>query len=329
MRTLGLPDVDAEAPISQHVNHQLDELEAIVVHRGGVADPVLRLALDWLRANVPAYDGRPVLVQGDTGPGNFMYADGKVAAIVDWELAHLGDPMDDIAWVSLRAVQEPFTDLRTRFEEYAELSGNELDIDRIRYYRVLAEAKIMVMNHGVSHTGSADSPGGGGDLGAKLVFGQLHRRLCAEALAAVLGVELTTVSFDDEIPESPDAELFEEALAQIRHVVVPRISDSFAAQRLKGVARVFKYLASRAERGPVYAAQELAELTELLGEPPVGVAEGRRAVSRLLEARGVEPATALQVLYRGIQRDNELLREASGVLADRHYEFTSYETGER
>ena len=96
-------------------------------HVAATPDPALAFALRWLRRNVPAYDGPPVLVQGDTGPGNFMYADGRVIAVVDWELAHLGDPMDDIAWLSLRATQEPFTDFPARLREYEELSGNAID----------------------------------------------------------------------------------------------------------------------------------------------------------------------------------------------------------
>ena len=67
--------------------------------------------------------------------------------MVDWELAHLGDPMDDIAWLSLRATQEPFTDFPTRLREYEALSGNHVDEARVHYYQVMAETKLQVMSH--------------------------------------------------------------------------------------------------------------------------------------------------------------------------------------
>ena len=102
--------------IGDHVHRQLDEMDALIAFRGGVPTAELSIALRWLRANMPAYDGRPVVVQGDTGPGNFMFHGDRVAAIVDWELAHPGDPMDDLAWVSLRSTQEPFPDLPERFQ---------------------------------------------------------------------------------------------------------------------------------------------------------------------------------------------------------------------
>jgi aminoglycoside phosphotransferase (APT) family kinase protein len=92
-------------------------------------------------------EGPVVLVQGDSGPGNFMYAGGRVVAVVDWELAHLGDPMDDIAWLTLRATQEPFPDLPARVGEYEALSGHAIDEPRVRYYQVMAEAKLQVMAH--------------------------------------------------------------------------------------------------------------------------------------------------------------------------------------
>ena len=121
---LDLPAFPAVETVADAVLAELDEWERVLAERGGTPDPALAFSLRWLRRNVPDYDGPPVLVQGDTGPGNFMYSGGRVTAVVDWELAHLGDPMDDIAWLSLRATQEPFTDFPTRLREYEALSGN-------------------------------------------------------------------------------------------------------------------------------------------------------------------------------------------------------------
>ena len=128
--TLDLPEFPTPSTIPDAVAHELDEWDRIIEQRGGEPEPVLEFALGWLRRNVPDHDGPVVLVQGDTGPGNFMYAAGRVVAVVDWELAHLGDPMDDIAWLSLRATQEPFPGFPARLREYEELSGHEIDIDR-------------------------------------------------------------------------------------------------------------------------------------------------------------------------------------------------------
>ena len=144
---LDLPAFPAVTTVADAVHAELDEWERVLAERGGTPDPALAFSLRWLRRHVPDYAGPPVLVQGDTGPGNFMYEGGRVTAVVDWELAHLGDPMDDIAWLSLRATQEPFTDFPTRLREYAELSGNAIDEARVHYYQVMAETKLQVMGH--------------------------------------------------------------------------------------------------------------------------------------------------------------------------------------
>ena len=217
--------------------------------RGGTPDPALAFSLRWLRDHIPPYDGPPVLVQGDTGPGNFMYLDGRVTAVVDWELAHLGDPMDDIAWLSLRATQEPFTDFPTRLREYEALSGNVIDEARVRYYQVMAETKLQVMGHrgpacrrrrtasGGDGTGAATTSGNG------FIYQVLHRRLWLEALAAANGLELAPA----ETPQARDPRdsdwMYDAVLTQLRDVIVPRTTDPLAQARGKGVARIIKYLA--------------------------------------------------------------------------------------
>lgn len=304
--------------VADHVRGQLDEIDALIAFRGGVPTAELTLALRWLRDHVPAHDGRPVIVQGDTGPGNFMFDGDRVSAIVDWELAHVGDPMDDLAWVSLRSVQEPFPDLEERFAEYEEASGNRIDLGRIRYYRVLAEAKIMAMGH--SHD-PGQRGGGSGDTGAQLIFGQLHRRLLVEALSDAMGVPANDGW--SAPPAAPPQEwhyLYEHVLGQLRDVISPRITDGFALQRTKGLARVVKYLQALDLRGPAYAAEELDDLEAVLGTRPASTTEGRRRLAEATHEGTVDPATVLSVVARRVQRDDDLLRESSGALAERHYD---------
>ena len=223
---LDLPAFPSVKTVHDAVRAELDELERVLAERGGQPDPALIFSLRWLRRHIPDYDGPPVLVQGDTGPGNFMYLGGRVVAVVDWELAHLGDPMDDIAWLSLRATQEPFTDFPTRLREYADLSGNPIDESRVRYYQVMAETKLQVMGHRPATTDD-DAGGaggaGGGDVGNGFIYQMLHRRLWLEALAAATGLELTPV----EAPRARDRVdhdwMYDAVLSQLREVIVPRV----------------------------------------------------------------------------------------------------------
>jgi len=64
--------------------------------------PATRWALNHLRRNPPSRPERMALVHGDFRNGNLLVEEGKLAAVLDWELAHVGDPMEDLAWMCVR-----------------------------------------------------------------------------------------------------------------------------------------------------------------------------------------------------------------------------------
>ncbi len=319
---LVLPQFPSVKTVEDGVRAELGEWDGILRARGGVVDPMLTFALSWLRRNIPSYDGPPVLVQGDTGPGNFMYADGRVTAVVDWELAHLGDPMDDIAWLSLRATQEPFTHFPTRLREYAEISGNAIDEARVRYYQVMAETKLQVMSHRPERKeagGDVDDAGGGGDVGNGFIYGMLHRRLWLEALGASLGLPLEHAEEKVARERGDHDWMYDAVLTQLRDVIVPRTSDPLAAARGKGIARLIKYLGEADRYGDAYRALELDDLAGVLGSRPASVAEGRAEAAAAVAAGRVSDEAYFGLLWRRVARDTELARPAMGVLADRHW----------
>lgn len=62
-------------------------------------EPVVQAAIRWLERNLPEASGPPTLVHGDFRSGNLL-VDGssRLLAVLDWEMAHIGDPMEDLAW---------------------------------------------------------------------------------------------------------------------------------------------------------------------------------------------------------------------------------------
>jgi len=319
---LDLPLFPAVSSIAEAVRAELDEWDRVLAARGGTPDPVLAFSLRWLRHHIPSYDGPPVLVQGDTGPGNFMYLGGRVTAVVDWELAHLGDPMDDIAWLSLRATQEPFTDFPTRLREYEALSGNVVDEMRVRYYQVMAETKLQVMAHrGPSDgdDGRVGAEGGGNDVGNGFIYQVLHRRLWLEALAAANGLTLTPAETPQERPHRDHDWMYDAVLSQLRDVIVPRTTDPLAAARGKGIARIIKYLARVDTYGAYYEECELRDLEKLLGRRPDSVASGRAEAAAAVAAGDASEEDYVLTLWSRVARETELARPAMGVLADRHW----------
>jgi hypothetical protein len=300
--------------IADHVRAELDVWEGRL-DASGQAEPFLRACFAWLRANVPEVAGPPSLVQGDTGPGNFLHDDGHLTALLDFELAHLGDPMEDLAWIATRNSQEPVPDFEALLDAYVR-AGGAVDRDRIRYHVVLAELRIAVLAiERADRAPSADA-----DVGSGLVYGTLHTRLTVEAFAAATGTPLPDQP-DDLRRDTPMTPYHDAVLAQLRAVVVPAIADPFAAQRAKSIARVLKYVreVDRAGDAPEHA--ELTAMEPLLGrrpDGPDGVAEGRRALEAEVRAGRLDAVALLPYAWTRVQWEQRLREGAMGVLATRH-----------
>jgi hypothetical protein len=310
---LGISALGAVKTAREHALERIAHIRWRGTSADGAIDPLLRVTLDWLEANVPDYDGPVVLVQGDTGPGNFLHRNGCVTAVLDWELCHFGDPMDDIAWLSLRTVQDTFTDLPDRLREYEELSGHRIAVDRVWYYRVFAEATMTTLNG--PHE---DSPGEAAtrDIGNVMIYVQLHRRLWVEALneAMKLGLPRPQLPAPAEPPEWHG--WYDNVLASLR-TIAPRVADPLAAQWTRGVARAVKYLQELDIAGRQYAELELTEIADLLGTPQDSVAAGRSALAAAVGAGKLSGAEYIRFAWNKVLRDDELMRTASGALHDR------------
>jgi len=112
-------------------------------------EPELALVLAWLRADAPANE-RTTLVHGDFKPGNALLEGDSWTAVLDWETAHLGDPHEDLGWVTnplrqgehrIPEAWEP-SDL---LERWSERTGWPVDHDAVRWWQVLANVKLCVI----------------------------------------------------------------------------------------------------------------------------------------------------------------------------------------
>jgi aminoglycoside phosphotransferase (APT) family kinase protein len=78
---------------------ELGHWERIILANERLIEPAEHGAIRWLRANPPPAPAKPAVVHGDYRSGNFLFTpDGEISAILDWEMTHIGDPLEDIAW---------------------------------------------------------------------------------------------------------------------------------------------------------------------------------------------------------------------------------------
>ena len=115
--------------------------------------PVVQEALRWLHAHRPTEVRDPVLLWGDSRIGNIIFSSGRAVAVLDWEMATLGQPEEDLAWFLLldrhhsEGVGFPrlpgFPDATQTISRYEQLTGRTLA--NMDYYEVLSATKFAVV----------------------------------------------------------------------------------------------------------------------------------------------------------------------------------------
>ncbi len=128
----------------------LEEWERVLQRDQVEPYPELALGALWLRAHA-SRSPKTVLVHGDFKVGNVLLdADGHIVGLLDWELAHLGDPHEDLGWVTqpLRTKEHYIKGSWEREEllaHYEIASGQPVDRDAVQWWNVFAAYKTAVM----------------------------------------------------------------------------------------------------------------------------------------------------------------------------------------
>lgn len=147
----GIPAAQLEFLPVQDAANQLQSLKDIHDSFGETL-PVFTLAFRWLQDNIPPCP-RTALVHGDFRLGNFLVNADGLNGILDWELTHLGDPMEDLGWLCVRAwrFNRPdkavggFGDQAELFSAYEQASGVSVNPAAVRYWELFGTLKWGVI----------------------------------------------------------------------------------------------------------------------------------------------------------------------------------------
>ncbi len=137
---LGEPSADEVA------RAQVDEWEALFLRHRMEPLPVLAAAFCWLRENAPRAE-RVAIVHGDLRFGNFLYEGDQLRALLDWEMVHLGDPCEDLAW-AYRSLWNPEAQLPfdAFLAHYRASGGASAPAENLLFYRLFGEVKHAVIS---------------------------------------------------------------------------------------------------------------------------------------------------------------------------------------
>lgn len=132
---------------------EVSHFEQIYERSRDAPEPALERAFGWLAAHADAVSGRRTLVHGDFRIGNAILRDDQVVAMLDWELAHVGDPVEDLANFAHRlyrgklGIPSGLLSVGELVGAYAEETGWEVSPRTLQFWLVFNDVRSAVMFH--------------------------------------------------------------------------------------------------------------------------------------------------------------------------------------
>lgn len=279
----------------------------IAGYRRGKArpEPEIEFLIRWVLRNVPRGRARSSLVCADAG--QFLFENDRVTALVDLELAYVGDPAADLGSLLTRDLSEPLGDLRAAIARYEEKAGEKVPARVIDYHAVrFATCTPLAVAPMVARAVQ------GLDFLQYLGWYVVYLRTPLEKIAEGMGLALDALPEPQAVPtrQSPGHDALARMLA-----TPPHQEDELARYERARAWRVAEYLKRANAMAPAIEAANLDELEALLGERPPTAAAGDAALEAfVLEAGPDEDARLVPVLHRRLLRQQWLIEPVMGEL---------------
>lgn len=148
-----IPSLERPASTAASALHEVEKWERTMRQDTLEPQPVFEFAFNWMKRHLPPPPEELVLVHGDYRTGNFLYDDTEgIRGILDWEMAHAGDPIEDLGWVVMKSWRWARNDLvgglctRDEFVSmYEDASGRRVDRDALKFWEVFSNVKFGII----------------------------------------------------------------------------------------------------------------------------------------------------------------------------------------
>lgn len=264
-------------------------------------EPLLEFVLQWLKQNKPANRNRNVFLQVDAG--QFIYHEGALSALLDFELSMLGDPMADLAGLRTRNLSEPLIDLAYAYRRYAQRSGEPINWQALDYHTV----RFALMTP-LPIAALCACPPPRVNLPQYLGWYHLYSMVAIQGIARIEGVPLVE---PDGI--TPLATPFTPAYSALhRHLdTVHDEAGNDNRYELDVLRRTAQYLERVDSMGAQVERDNCRELSALLGaQCPSSLAGQEQLEAQILQDHTVDRSALLNHFYRSCRRHLHLLGPA-------------------
>ena len=268
------------------------------MYRIGVAtnniDSTFEFLQGWLRRNVPQHRTEVRFIAGDAG--QFMSQGPEVIALMDFEIAAVGDTHWDLACFRGRHPYENMGDIPALYRRYGEVTGTPVDLPVVCYHTVnflqlSAIAAMTFMNPQVR---------GANWIEGVLEYASISRRAC-EAIAELQAFEL---DYDLQLP-APATKPFEDSGFEKMLVDIERLptSSAFADWERELLAAIPRFLLNYARYRDWFEAETAADMGRLLGQTCESVTSADDALRELIAGGDPDRDEAIvRVLHRRLVR---------------------------
>ncbi|MGO9101990.1 MAG: phosphotransferase family protein [Mycobacterium sp.] len=271
-------------------------------------NPLLEFMLGWLKRNPVDTKGRESAIVWDSG--QLHQKDGRLVAMLDVEIGHIGDPMMDLAAPRMRDTVLHFGDFATLYRKYERAGGFPVDLDAIQLHHI-----AFTLTNELAFRNSLNDPLPESDYMTNLHWCSETNLHAIEALGERLGLEL-------EPPELPPVSVTRAATAHDQLIGMLRgvtTDDEYVQYRTHVAFRLARYVQREDEVGRELTNGDLDDLVPFLGFRPATWQEGDAALERFVLAdRGQHDEQLCQLFYRRQIRHKSALGPPGSAMVAHH-----------
>jgi aminoglycoside phosphotransferase (APT) family kinase protein len=147
-RTLNLPNFHPPKNAHDYALKELKHWRSKLTKRDEEEHPILRQAALWLSRNAPRCNHPIVIVHGDYRLNNIIVKDSVIRAILDWEVAGLGDPIADLGMAAMSVWGRGFFTRQELLREYKTVTGLSASVEELCYWEALNYFKTIAATFG-------------------------------------------------------------------------------------------------------------------------------------------------------------------------------------
>jgi hypothetical protein len=267
-----IPDDPAELRLAQ-----FNKIEVMYLGRKRVPEACNEFLRLWVRRNVPEGNIQPAFISGDSF--QMMYHEGKLNAVMDLEMAGIGDPLLDLCCIRMRDLSEKTGNAATLTRRYAELSGKAIDMKALRFHLVAFSAVSSLLISDIYTKPTPET-----DYFEYFVYYWGSLRIALEAMAEFLDVALAPFVEPAPVttPQTIHVTMLANAISQIE------TANEMERYKLSKVSAETAYLERHDRWGAALGAEYLNDVRDTLGIDATDPIDAEAKLETFVHAAGPE-----------------------------------------